>query len=70
MKQRGAYSMCFFIYVRGLMSAGLDVGGVCSWSQDFLKAGGYSAVLTRLNELLEVEWRCVCVDALNFYKIS
>jgi hypothetical protein len=30
-----------------------------SWSQDFLKAGGYSALLTRLNELLEVEWRCV-----------
>lgn len=32
-----------------------------SWSQDFLKAGGYSALLTRLNELLEVEWRYVCV---------
>jgi len=30
---------------------------VNSWSQDFLKAGGYSALLTRLNELLEVEWR-------------
>jgi hypothetical protein len=28
-----------------------------SWSQDFLRAGGYSALLTRLNELLEVEWR-------------
>ncbi|KAI0264348.1 armadillo-type protein [Gloeopeniophorella convolvens] len=28
-----------------------------SWSQEFLKAGGYSALLTRLNELLEVEWR-------------
>ncbi|KAI0255156.1 armadillo-type protein [Lactifluus subvellereus] len=28
-----------------------------SWSQDFLKVGGYSALLTRLNELLEVEWR-------------
>jgi hypothetical protein len=28
-----------------------------SWSQDFLKAGGYSALLTRLNELLEAEWR-------------
>ncbi|KXN88618.1 GTPase-binding protein rid1 [Leucoagaricus sp. SymC.cos] len=27
------------------------------WSQDFLKSGGYSALLTRLNELLEVEWR-------------
>ena len=31
-----------------------------SWSQDFLKAGGYSALLTRLNELLEVEWRYAC----------
>jgi hypothetical protein len=28
-----------------------------SWSQDFLRAGGYSALLTRLNELFEVEWR-------------
>ncbi|THH13141.1 hypothetical protein EW146_g7046 [Bondarzewia mesenterica] len=28
-----------------------------NWSLDFLKAGGYSALLTRLNELLEVEWR-------------
>ncbi|KAI0322116.1 armadillo-type protein [Amylostereum chailletii] len=28
-----------------------------SWTQDFLKSGGYSALLTRLNELLEVEWR-------------
>lgn len=28
-----------------------------SWSQDFLKLGGYSALLTRLNEILEVEWR-------------
>ena len=30
---------------------------IYSWTQDFLKAGGYSALLTRLNELLEVEWR-------------
>ncbi|TFK70322.1 hypothetical protein BDN72DRAFT_958920 [Pluteus cervinus] len=28
-----------------------------SWTQDFLSHGGYSALLTRLNELLEVEWR-------------
>lgn len=28
-----------------------------SWTQEFLKSGGYSALLTRLNELLEVEWR-------------
>jgi hypothetical protein len=27
------------------------------WSEDFLKLGGYNALLTRLNELLEVEWR-------------
>ena len=32
-----------------------------SWTQDFLKAGGYSALLTRLNELLEVEWRYVII---------
>ncbi|KAF9243471.1 armadillo-type protein [Melanogaster broomeanus] len=28
-----------------------------SWTEDFLCAGGYSALLTRLNEILEVEWR-------------
>ena len=28
-----------------------------SWSQQFLSLGGYSALLTRLNEILEVEWR-------------
>ncbi|GLB40330.1 putative diaphanous GTPase-binding domain containing protein [Lyophyllum shimeji] len=28
-----------------------------SWSQEFLSLGGYSALLTRLNEILEVEWR-------------
>ncbi|KAF8907264.1 armadillo-type protein [Gymnopilus junonius] len=28
-----------------------------TWSQEFLKLGGYSALLTRLNEILEVEWR-------------
>ncbi|KAG2364612.1 armadillo-type protein [Suillus spraguei] len=27
------------------------------WSEDFLKLGGYNALLTRLNEILEVEWR-------------
>jgi hypothetical protein len=30
-----------------------------SWSQQFLSLGGYSALLTRLNEILEVEWRLV-----------
>ncbi|CAK5268292.1 unnamed protein product [Mycena citricolor] len=28
-----------------------------SWSEEFLSLGGYSALLTRLNEILEVEWR-------------
>ncbi|KAF9041078.1 hypothetical protein BDZ89DRAFT_1060369 [Hymenopellis radicata] len=28
-----------------------------TWSQEFLKLGGYAALLTRLNEILEVEWR-------------
>ncbi|KAH0833232.1 armadillo-type protein [Lanmaoa asiatica] len=28
-----------------------------SWTEDFLRSGGYSALLTRLNEILEVEWR-------------
>ncbi|KAG8859288.1 hypothetical protein FRB96_004503 [Tulasnella sp. 330] len=28
-----------------------------SWSETFLRQGGYSALLGRLNELLEVEWR-------------
>ncbi|GAA6015639.1 hypothetical protein JCM11491_007180 [Sporobolomyces phaffii] len=27
------------------------------WVDDFIKAGGYSAMLTRLKELLEMEWR-------------
>lgn len=32
-----------------------------SWTEEFCKLGGYSALLTRLNELLEVEWRYVLV---------
>ncbi|KAF9493166.1 hypothetical protein BDN71DRAFT_1450718 [Pleurotus eryngii] len=28
-----------------------------SWTQEFLSLGGYNALLTRLNEILEVEWR-------------
>ncbi|PPR05965.1 hypothetical protein CVT24_004629 [Panaeolus cyanescens] len=28
-----------------------------SWTEEFMKLGGYSALLTRLNEILEVEWR-------------
>ncbi|EIW84307.1 hypothetical protein CONPUDRAFT_120069 [Coniophora puteana RWD-64-598 SS2] len=28
-----------------------------SWSEEFMRVGGYNALLTRLNEILEVEWR-------------
>ncbi|KAH9945049.1 armadillo-type protein [Epithele typhae] len=28
-----------------------------SWTDDFVQNGGYDALLTRLNEILEVEWR-------------
>ncbi|CAE6532960.1 unnamed protein product [Rhizoctonia solani] len=28
-----------------------------SWSEDFLRMGGYSALMSRLHELLEMEWR-------------
>lgn len=31
----------------------------CSWTEEFLRSGGYSGLLTRLNEILEVEWRLV-----------
>ena len=52
--------------IRGFLYLAADENSVSallySWSQDFLKAGGYSALLTRLNELLEVEWRYVCVS--------
>ena len=30
-----------------------------SWTETFLQHGGYDAILTRLNEILEVEWRRV-----------
>lgn len=30
---------------------------VPSWSEAFLRKGGYGALLTRLVEILEVEWR-------------
>ncbi|KAJ3732530.1 armadillo-type protein [Lentinula guzmanii] len=30
-----------------------------SWTEDFFRSGGYTALLTRLNEILEVEWRQV-----------
>lgn len=32
-----------------------------SWTETFLQHGGYDAILTRLNELLEVEWRQVII---------
>lgn len=28
-----------------------------SWTEGFFELGGYTALLTRLNEMLEVEWR-------------
>lgn len=30
---------------------------ISSWTQEFLRQGGYTALLTRLNEILQVEWR-------------
>lgn len=35
----------------------VDLNLPFSWSQQFLSLGGYSTLLTRLNEILEVEWR-------------
>jgi hypothetical protein len=28
-----------------------------SWTEEFIQLGGYTALMTRLNEILEVEWR-------------
>ncbi|KAG6334491.1 hypothetical protein ID866_4602 [Astraeus odoratus] len=28
-----------------------------AWTEEFIQSGGYTALLTRLNEILEVEWR-------------
>lgn len=58
----------FFSILSGRSSTQLDVEDIkklrlllrnetASWSQEFLALGGYSALLTRLNEILEVEWR-------------
>ncbi|KAG6853991.1 hypothetical protein C0991_011855 [Blastosporella zonata] len=58
----------FFSILSGTSSTQLDVEDIkklrlllrnetASWSQEFLSLGGYSALLTRLNEILEVEWR-------------
>lgn len=57
--------MWILLYVLGLGAHERWVWRVYSWSQEFLKAGGYSALLTRLNELLEVEWRYVYVIATS-----
>ncbi|KAJ7066869.1 armadillo-type protein [Mycena belliarum] len=58
----------FFSILSGTSTTQLDVENVkklrlllrnesASWSEEFLKLGGYAALLTRLNEILEVEWR-------------
>ncbi|KAG6856907.1 hypothetical protein H0H87_012489 [Tephrocybe sp. NHM501043] len=58
----------FFSILSGTSSTQLDVEDIkklrlllrnetATWSQEFLSLGGYSALLTRLNEILEVEWR-------------
>ncbi|KAJ7707408.1 armadillo-type protein [Mycena rosella] len=60
--------MRFFSILSGTSSTQLDIENVkklrlllrnesASWSEEFLKLGGYAALLTRLNEILEVEWR-------------
>ncbi|KAG5635721.1 hypothetical protein H0H81_010299 [Sphagnurus paluster] len=57
----------FFSILSGTSSTQLDIEDIkklrlllrnetASWSQEFLALGGYSALLTRLNEMLEVEW--------------
>ncbi|KAJ7067210.1 armadillo-type protein [Mycena amicta] len=58
----------FFSILSGMSSTQLDIESVkklrlmlrnesASWTEEFLALGGYSALLTRLNEILEVEWR-------------
>ncbi|KAG5339822.1 hypothetical protein C0989_003504 [Termitomyces sp. Mn162] len=58
----------FFSILSGTSSTQLEVEDIkklrlllrnetATWSQEFLSLGGYSALLTRLNEILEVEWR-------------
>ncbi|KAF7316606.1 Drf-GBD domain-containing protein [Mycena chlorophos] len=58
----------FFSILSGTSSTQLDIESVkklrlmlrnesASWTEEFLTLGGYSALLTRLNEILEVEWR-------------
>ncbi|KAK7032252.1 hypothetical protein VNI00_013210 [Paramarasmius palmivorus] len=58
----------FVSILLGTSSTTLDVENVkklrlmlrnesAGWTQDFVSSGGYSALLTRMNEILEVEWR-------------
>ncbi|KAF5337944.1 hypothetical protein D9758_013127 [Tetrapyrgos nigripes] len=58
----------FVSLLQGTSSTDLDIESVkklrlllrnesANWTQDFLRLSGYSALLTRLNEILEVEWR-------------
>ncbi|KAJ6512919.1 armadillo-type protein [Mycena sanguinolenta] len=60
--------MRFFSILSGTSTTHLDIENVkklrlmlrnesASWSEEFLKLGGYAALLTRMNEILEVEWR-------------
>ncbi|KAL0953243.1 hypothetical protein HGRIS_004496 [Hohenbuehelia grisea] len=65
---KGISATKFFSILSGTSSLQLDVEMIkklrlllrnesASWTHEFLGLGGYSALLTRLNELLEVEWR-------------
>ncbi|KAF7312586.1 Drf-GBD domain-containing protein [Mycena indigotica] len=58
----------FFSILSGTSSTQLDIENIkklrlmlrnesASWTEEFLELGGYPALLTRLNEILEVEWR-------------
>ncbi|KAJ7227425.1 armadillo-type protein [Mycena pura] len=58
----------FFSILSGTSSTQLDIESVkklrlmlrnesASWTEEFLMLGGYAALLTRLNEILEIEWR-------------
>ncbi|KAJ7126744.1 armadillo-type protein [Mycena epipterygia] len=67
-KDKDISPMRFFSILSGTSTTQLDIENVkklrlllrnesASWSEEFLKLGGYAALLTRLNEILEVEWR-------------
>ncbi|KAL4066928.1 armadillo-type protein [Scleroderma yunnanense] len=57
---------CSTLFSSSSMSLDIDVvkklrlmlrNEAAAWTEEFLRSGGYSALLTRLNEILEVEWR-------------